>query len=616
MEKFNNLIFRTWLFLLLILAVTISAQNKIGPGAQTGKSEIPLLLGYEGYLTNSDGIPLADGNYDLTFAIYSEAEGGEALWIEDHKSVALQGGFVHLYLGEGTPANPLNLPFDQQYYIGVKIMNKEELRPRIKLNASPYSFRAGMADEVPDGSITAEKLSDGAVTNDKIRSVSWDKIQQIPAKMNVSSADSVPNVWSIWGNSKIQAPEQFLGTTDERDLVFKTNDSLRMKITRTGKVVVEDDIYMDDDNMICVKEDQERIIFDEDNDDIEIMGAHVGIGTNDPACLLHVKGTGTFGPEEEKYHIALFENMNEDGDGIAIKMNVGDIPDADHNYLTFLNKDNDIQGRIEGQTMDELRDSWEYEWETAWFVVDEVFIILNGIAAISNGPPGGPDWAEAALCAAQAIAYGIHYALWTDYVEDNVGVYIASGSGDYAECLKRLDENESIMAGDIVGVFGGKITKSTRGAHQLMVVSSAPIVLGNMPPASEEYLYEKVAFLGQVPVKVLGPVKEGDYIIPGGMNNGTGIAVSPELMTAEEYTKILGRAWDSSELEDIKLVNVAVGLNSGDIANFVQKQHYRLEQTKEEIRKLKEDISEFKQVLYQIRKKEDIRFSSSEETQR
>jgi len=182
------------------------------------------------------------------------------------------------------------------------------------------------------------------------------------------------------------------------------------------------------------------------------------------------------------------------------------------------------------------------------------------------------DWFEVAVQVAEGAKLAAVYGEWEIKRVLNVGVAFESGSGDYAEYLERLNVDEKMKAGDIVGVFGGKITKSTRDAQQLMVVSSKPIVLGNMPEKSEEHLYEKVAFMGQIPVKVIGEVKEGDYIIPSGTDDGMGIALSPEMMTADEFLKVVGRAWGTSYKKTEKMVNLVVGLNSTDIANVLKQQ--------------------------------------------
>ena len=140
------------------------------------------------------------------------------------------------------------------------------------------------------------------------------------------------------------------------------------------------------------------------------------------------------------------------------------------------------------------------------------------------------------------------------------GVSYRSESSDFAEWLPRLQGEEEIEAGDIVGAFQGRVTKNTDGAASLHVVSSAPIVSGNSPSQEEEHLWEEVAFLGQVPVKVGGKVSAGDYIVPAGLNDGTGVAIPTDEMKLADFGRIVGCAWESSDEEDVKLVKAVVGL--------------------------------------------------------
>jgi len=133
-----------------------------------------------------------------------------------------------------------------------------------------------------------------------------------------------------------------------------------------------------------------------------------------------------------------------------------------------------------------------------------------------------------------------------------------------------MDPNENISAGDIIGVNGGKISKYTTNAQQNMVISTKPAILGNMPMTGEEKLYEKVAFMGQIPVKVRGIVLVGDYILPSGLNDGIGRAVSSDDITAEQYREIVGVAWSSSLLNDgVSIINMAIGLNANDVSRLV-----------------------------------------------
>ncbi|MEW6751505.1 MAG: hypothetical protein AB1505_11090 [Candidatus Latescibacterota bacterium] len=141
-----------------------------------------------------------------------------------------------------------------------------------------------------------------------------------------------------------------------------------------------------------------------------------------------------------------------------------------------------------------------------------------------------------------------------------LGVQLVSPGNDFAEYLPRLRENEVMEPGDVIGVIDGHVTRTTRGAHQLMVITYRPVLVGNCPPHGNEGRYEKVAFIGQVPVRVRGPVRAGDYVVASGQEDGTGVAVSGGDMTAADCARVVGQAWESSPDAGVRRVNVAVGL--------------------------------------------------------
>ena len=151
------------------------------------------------------------------------------------------------------------------------------------------------------------------------------------------------------------------------------------------------------------------------------------------------------------------------------------------------------------------------------------------------------------------------------------GVTYESGSGDYAEWLERQEASEKLSAADIVGVYGGKITRQTGSADHVMVISVKPIVLGNMPAEGREADYEMVAFMGQTPVKVRGRVRIGDFIVPSGREDGTGVAVRPDDLTAAQLGSVVGVAWEENTLA-FGIVNMAVGLKSADIGKVISRQ--------------------------------------------
>ena len=150
------------------------------------------------------------------------------------------------------------------------------------------------------------------------------------------------------------------------------------------------------------------------------------------------------------------------------------------------------------------------------------------------------------------------------------GVTYGSLGADYAEWLERKDVHEEITGGQIVGVHNGKVSLNTEDAEQLMVVSIQPIVLGNMPDSLHEDDFEKIAFIGQAPTWVVGKVKSGDYIIPSGHHDGFGIAVSPQEITLDQISLVVGRAWeDGNEL--INMINMSVGLKTDEMANVMKR---------------------------------------------
>jgi hypothetical protein len=67
------------------------------------------------------------------------------LWSETHDNVFIAGGLFQVNLGS---VNGMPLPFNEPYYLGIKIGTDPELTPRMALTTTPYSFRAEDANHV------------------------------------------------------------------------------------------------------------------------------------------------------------------------------------------------------------------------------------------------------------------------------------------------------------------------------------------------------------------------------------------------------------------------------------------------------------------------------------
>jgi hypothetical protein len=322
--------------------------------------------------------------------------------------------------------------------------------------------------------------------------------------------------------------------------------------------------------------------------------------------------------------------------GIAVKVNGS--RSISNNFISFWDANtNHSWGRIEGQNLADLSNDDDYKHERACMIYDvtsgvidvlfatnEVIMatseVLSSVSSSTACVGFGacvttpiPSWivgataqlvvaiAQEIVVIADVVFSSVNLGIYDNSKDANIGVSYQSGNGDYAEYLLRADLNEELSYGDVVGVIGGKVSKNTEQAHKIMVVSNKPIVLGNMPQPDREADYEKVAFMGQVPVKVFGAVNIGDYIIPSGNNDGIGIAVAPSKISLKDIRNIIGTAWSGSgEKFGLNMINVAVGLNNNDDNRIVEEMDRKLAAQQEDINALRVQISETNNLLAQL----------------
>ncbi len=308
--------------------------------------------------------------------------------------------------------------------------------------------------------------------------------------------------------------------------------------------------------------------------------------------------------------------------GIAIKLKP-DNPSRANNYMSFWGGNGNIKGRIEGNNgltgiatnvvqatigqvpgLDDIIDSAvgedepapnvaaneyfnnEYAFGAYNLTIDFVTAIIRfGInAAAASGLCVAGDCDDAIWSFIDMTVDGIQLGGYITYNELNIGVAFESGGADYAEFLEKMDADELMTLGDVVGVKGGRVSKNFIDAENYMVVSENPMISGAMPDADKEHLYERIAFMGQVPVKVMGKVDRGDYILPSGNGDGMAIAVAPKAMKTGDYGRIIGVAWSDYQGDDLfSYINTAVGLNTNDLAGVVEQMQLVMNQMQEAI---------------------------------
>ncbi|MBN2543279.1 tail fiber domain-containing protein [bacterium] len=127
-------------------------------------AQIPRIISYQGYLTNTEDDPVPDGTYSLIFRLYNSETGGYTLWNET-QDVEVTKGLYSVYLGSVTT---LSIEFNQPYWLEIEF-DGTTLTPRYQLGSSPYALNAtnastaGTAEEVAWSDITGtpSDISDG-----------------------------------------------------------------------------------------------------------------------------------------------------------------------------------------------------------------------------------------------------------------------------------------------------------------------------------------------------------------------------------------------------------------------------------------------------------------------
>lgn len=244
-------------------------------------------------------------------------------------------------------------------------------------------------------------------------------------------------------------------------------------------------------------------------------------------------------------------------------------------YITF----RDIEGRKTGSIKAQSVDDWKDRT-----VLDGLYLLNVAVNFIQID---------------QMQAWMKGFAYISNLTEDfnSLGVEYSSGNGDYAEWLERENPTEYLSAGDIVGVKAGKIKKDLTDAEQVMVVSYKPIVLGNVPAKSDMSKGNTIAFMGQVPVKVMGGVRSGDYIVAHPEISGYAKAINPEDMSIEDYRTAVGRAWSTNKSEGPKLVNTVIGVHDGKWLNILKDFKKKHETTNQRLNNLELELMQIKETL-------------------
>ncbi|MGO8929798.1 MAG: hypothetical protein ACLQU3_23270 [Limisphaerales bacterium] len=164
----------------------------------THAQNVPALINYQGQLVDGTGTPLPNGNYELTFRIYSADPGGSLLWgPQVLPSVALVGGRFNVVLGPtDAGGQAVTAAFSNAVaYLEIQVGANSPISPRQQVLSAPYALQAenseflagygwdavftdtGRPDtghlpgaKIADESITSSQIGPGAITTSQLAS--------------------------------------------------------------------------------------------------------------------------------------------------------------------------------------------------------------------------------------------------------------------------------------------------------------------------------------------------------------------------------------------------------------------------------------------------------------
>jgi len=281
---------------------------------------VPMLTNYQGNLKDARGKPL-NTTVSLTFSLYDVPAWGTPLWTETHPSVSVKEGMFSVILG-----SKVKIPetvTQGERYLGVKVNTNAEMMPRQALVSGFFAMRAGVAESVASGSVTADKLGAASITTKKVATgaVTGDKLAA-----NVVTTDKIAN--GAVTNEKLSAEvQQKLAQTGQSGgipaAVATLNVTEKLKVGKNSVIVTGDSVYNETGNFWLQSMGtgdlwlQSSDVTNPYNTFINVYGyGKVGIGTDDPKAKLDVNGavkiSSTAGFDATQFGKGLLVIYNDD----------------------------------------------------------------------------------------------------------------------------------------------------------------------------------------------------------------------------------------------------------------------------------------------------------------
>ncbi|MCK4918690.1 MAG: hypothetical protein KAS02_02815, partial [Candidatus Pacebacteria bacterium] len=283
LTKLSHLFTAFFLLIALISAPINFVQSAFNPE-----------INYQGKLTDSAGVGVTDGDYNMEFKLYTVSSGGTAIWTETltlTNKVTVASGLFSVLLGNITSI--AGVDFNQDLYLGVNIGGTGtaswdgEMTPRKQIASVPSAFEADQLDGLDS---TQFLRSDEADTMSASSASTLLSVVQSGVGNILSLFDGATEVFTVKDGGNVG-----IGTTSPSSLLHLRSSNPIQYITsdNTG----QSSIYFGG----ASDSDAGRIIYSDNDDSLRIStnnsealrilnSGNVGIGITSPSAKLDVDG--------------------------------------------------------------------------------------------------------------------------------------------------------------------------------------------------------------------------------------------------------------------------------------------------------------------------------------
>ncbi len=130
--------------LFCLLSIIIIAYSQVIKVTLEQARLVPRMLNYQGYLTDTLGIPIND-TVSMRFQIYDAENGGDDKWTEIQNNIPIKGGVFHVLLGSEIPIPDSVFTAGTDRWLEL-FVEGQLLSPRTRITSVGYAYNATYSD--------------------------------------------------------------------------------------------------------------------------------------------------------------------------------------------------------------------------------------------------------------------------------------------------------------------------------------------------------------------------------------------------------------------------------------------------------------------------------------